>query len=95
MAGAGGAPILLAAGGTGGHLFSPQALAAALNARGIAVALATDVRATRYGDAFPAERVHVIPSATMRGRDPVSVAELEYVFTRDNPLYAHLQAALE
>ncbi len=67
-------PILVAAGGTGGHLFPAQALAAALNARGIAVALATDVRAARYGDAFAPDAVHVIPSATLRGRDPVAIA---------------------
>jgi UDP-N-acetylglucosamine--N-acetylmuramyl-(pentapeptide) pyrophosphoryl-undecaprenol N-acetylglucosamine transferase len=66
--------VLVAAGGTGGHLFPAQALAAALNVRGIAVALATDVRAARYGDAFSPDAVHVIPSATFRGRDPISLA---------------------
>jgi ATP phosphoribosyltransferase len=30
-----------------------------------------------------------------RGAETVSVAELEYVFTRENPLYAQLQAALD
>jgi UDP-N-acetylglucosamine--N-acetylmuramyl-(pentapeptide) pyrophosphoryl-undecaprenol N-acetylglucosamine transferase len=67
-------PVLLAAGGTGGHLFPAQALAAALQARGITVDLATDERATRYGHDFPARETHVIPSATIRGRDPVSLA---------------------
>lgn len=67
-------PVLLAAGGTGGHLFPAQALAAALQSRGIIVDLATDERATRYGQDFPARETHVIPSATIRGRDPVSLA---------------------
>ena len=66
--------MLVAAGGTGGHLFPAEALAAALAKRGIAVALATDARAARHAGAFPAAGVHVIPSATIRGRDPISLA---------------------
>src|SRR6185503_12121227 len=66
--------VLLAAGGTGGHLFPAEALAVALRARGVIVDLATDERATRYGHDFPARQTHVIPSATIRGRDPVSLA---------------------
>jgi UDP-N-acetylglucosamine--N-acetylmuramyl-(pentapeptide) pyrophosphoryl-undecaprenol N-acetylglucosamine transferase len=59
--------VLLAAGGTGGHLFPAEALAAALAARGIAVELATDARAVGYGSRFPARGTHVVPSATPRG----------------------------
>jgi UDP-N-acetylglucosamine--N-acetylmuramyl-(pentapeptide) pyrophosphoryl-undecaprenol N-acetylglucosamine transferase len=66
--------VLLSAGGTGGHLFPAEALAVALKARGVSVDLATDERATRYGHDFPARQIHVIPSATIRGRDPVSLA---------------------
>jgi UDP-N-acetylglucosamine--N-acetylmuramyl-(pentapeptide) pyrophosphoryl-undecaprenol N-acetylglucosamine transferase len=65
---------VLAAGGTGGHLFPAEALAVALAKRGIRVDLATDERATRYGTAFPARETHIIPSATMRGRDPLALA---------------------
>ena len=39
------------------------------------VDLATDERATRYGSAFPARATHVIPSETLRGRNPLAVAK--------------------
>jgi UDP-N-acetylglucosamine--N-acetylmuramyl-(pentapeptide) pyrophosphoryl-undecaprenol N-acetylglucosamine transferase len=67
--------VLLAAGGTGGHLFPAEALAVALARRGIVVDLATDERATRYGHDFPARATHVIPSATIRGSDPISMVK--------------------
>ncbi len=66
--------VVVAAGGTGGHLFPAEALAVALDRRGVLVDLATDERAMLYGADFPARRTHIIPSATVRGRDPVSLA---------------------
>lgn len=66
--------ILLAAGGTGGHLFPAESLAAELGRRGHAVELATDERADKYGRAFPARAIDIIHSATFKGRDPISLA---------------------
>ena len=66
--------ILLAAGGTGGHLFPAAALAAALAARGAEVELATDDRALKYGADFPARAVHAFPSATPTGAGALNKA---------------------
>jgi UDP-N-acetylglucosamine--N-acetylmuramyl-(pentapeptide) pyrophosphoryl-undecaprenol N-acetylglucosamine transferase len=65
---------MLAAGGTGGHLFPALALAQELGRRGIVVDLMTDTRGDRYGAGFPARQVHQIPSATFVGRSPVAAA---------------------
>lgn len=65
--------ILLAAGGTGGHLFPAEALAHELNERGWKVHLATDDRAERFAGHFPAAAVHPIQSATMGSKNPVAV----------------------
>ncbi len=66
--------ILLAAGGTGGHLFPAEALAVVLTARGFTVDLATDTRAARYAGHFPARELHVLPADTVRGRSPIALA---------------------
>jgi UDP-N-acetylglucosamine--N-acetylmuramyl-(pentapeptide) pyrophosphoryl-undecaprenol N-acetylglucosamine transferase len=62
--------IVLAAGGTGGHLFPAQALAAALAARGRAVAWITDERGRTFGG-FGAAPVHVVSAATPTGRNVI------------------------
>src|SRR5204863_7587284 len=66
--------ILLAAGGTGGHLFPAEALGVELIRRGYRVRLATDSRALRYSGLFTKDVTDVVPSETVRGRNPVSLA---------------------
>ncbi|MCB1495210.1 MAG: undecaprenyldiphospho-muramoylpentapeptide beta-N-acetylglucosaminyltransferase [Bauldia sp.] len=66
--------VLICAGGTGGHLFPAEALARALAGRGWTVHLATDHRVDAYAQDFPAEAIHIIPSATIT-RSPVAAAK--------------------
>jgi UDP-N-acetylglucosamine--N-acetylmuramyl-(pentapeptide) pyrophosphoryl-undecaprenol N-acetylglucosamine transferase len=66
--------ILLAAGGTGGHLFPAEALAYELTARGWRVHLATDDRAERFAGNFPAVAIHPIRSATIGSKNPLALA---------------------
>lgn len=66
--------VLLAAGGTGGHLFPAEALAHELRARGWEIHLATDDRAGRYAGNFPAKVIHPIASATVGSRNPLKMA---------------------
>ena len=60
------APLLvIAAGGTGGHMFPAQALAETMLARGWRVKLSTDARGARYTGGFPpAVEIEVHASAT-------------------------------
>jgi UDP-N-acetylglucosamine--N-acetylmuramyl-(pentapeptide) pyrophosphoryl-undecaprenol N-acetylglucosamine transferase len=69
-------PVLVAAGGTGGHLFPAEALAAALGKHGIPVHLVTDHRAERYSGAFAEDTIHVVSSATLRGRNLIALAKI-------------------
>ncbi len=66
--------VLLAAGGTGGHLFPAESLAVALAKRNIPVELATDDRALKYGASFPARAIHTIAAATPTGGSALSKA---------------------
>ena len=66
--------ILLAAGGTGGHLFPAEALGVELIRRGLRVRLATDSRALRYSGLFSRDTIDVVPSETVRSRTPWALA---------------------
>lgn len=76
--------IVLAAGGTGGHLFPAEALAYELKNRGWDVHLATDARAQRFAGSFSPEHIHVIRSATISGRNPIALAKTFYALWQGN-----------
>jgi UDP-N-acetylglucosamine--N-acetylmuramyl-(pentapeptide) pyrophosphoryl-undecaprenol N-acetylglucosamine transferase len=66
--------VVLAAGGTGGHMFPAEALAGALIARGHKVALVTDARGKGFGDRLPQVEVHRISAGGLAGRGLVARA---------------------
>src|SRR5262245_3494899 len=66
--------ILLAAGGTGGHLFPAEALGVELIKRGFRVRLVTDDRALKYSGLCSKDMVDVVASETAPGRNPLQLA---------------------
>jgi UDP-N-acetylglucosamine--N-acetylmuramyl-(pentapeptide) pyrophosphoryl-undecaprenol N-acetylglucosamine transferase len=91
-------PIVIAAGGTGGHLFPAEALAAALIARGRRVALITDARSGAYVAAgFSGLETFVVRGAGIAGRGFLrgasSVATLAAGTVQARSILARLNAA--
>lgn len=62
-----GKTVVLAAGGTGGHIFPAQSLAEELTARGVRVILITDKRFEKYTSAFNDVEIRIIRSGTLHG----------------------------
>lgn len=63
--------LLLAAGGTGGHMFPAQALAEILKAKGWEIALMTDARGQKHCGSIPAEPVVEVEAASISPRKPI------------------------
>jgi UDP-N-acetylglucosamine--N-acetylmuramyl-(pentapeptide) pyrophosphoryl-undecaprenol N-acetylglucosamine transferase len=60
--------IVLAAGGTGGHLFPAQALASELARRGKKIVVMTDSRGRSFAGTFPGARITIVPAAAFSDR---------------------------
>lgn len=60
-------PVVLATGGTGGHVFPAEALAGELEARGLRFALVTDARGRQWQGAVSRRPIHYIRSASPTG----------------------------
>ncbi|MGB8366616.1 MAG: undecaprenyldiphospho-muramoylpentapeptide beta-N-acetylglucosaminyltransferase [Rhizomicrobium sp.] len=65
--------IVLSAGGTGGHLFPAQALAAELLQRGRRIVVMTDARGRHYDTQFPGATIETVPAAAFANRSFLSL----------------------
>lgn len=65
--------IILAAGGTGGHLFPAKALVSKLLERNYIVHIITDKRALKLIDDFDKATIHVVRSATFKSKNPKAI----------------------
>jgi len=64
--------LLLAAGGTGGHMFPAQALAETLAAKGWEIAMITDARGKKHTGNIPADPMREVSAATINPRKPIA-----------------------
>ncbi len=62
--------VVIAAGGTGGHMFPAQSFATEMIKRGWRVGLVTDDRGLRYAENFPAEWIEQVKAATIGSKRP-------------------------
>ncbi|HEY8947457.1 MAG TPA: undecaprenyldiphospho-muramoylpentapeptide beta-N-acetylglucosaminyltransferase [Rhizomicrobium sp.] len=70
--------IVLATGGTGGHLFPAQALAAELTKRGRKIVVMTDARGTQYPTYFPGASIEIVPAAAFSDRSVMGLIKAPF-----------------
>jgi UDP-N-acetylglucosamine--N-acetylmuramyl-(pentapeptide) pyrophosphoryl-undecaprenol N-acetylglucosamine transferase len=76
-------PVVIAAGGTGGHFFPAEALAGALIARGVPIVLMTDARSGALRSAvFAGHECHILPGAGIAGRGVVKGVQAAFALAR-------------
>jgi UDP-N-acetylglucosamine--N-acetylmuramyl-(pentapeptide) pyrophosphoryl-undecaprenol N-acetylglucosamine transferase len=63
--------LVIAAGGTGGHMVPAHVLGQEMTARGYAVSLITDERGLKYPGLFDGSPRHVVPSGSLGGLNPI------------------------
>ena len=64
--------LLLAAGGTGGHMFPAQALAETLKSQGWDIAMMTDARGKKHAGRIPADPIIEVQAASISIRNPIA-----------------------
>lgn len=66
--------LLLAAGGTGGHMFPAQSLAETLKKEGWDIAMITDERGRKHAGRIPADPIIEVNAATIAPKKPIKAA---------------------
>lgn len=72
--------VVIAAGGTGGHLFPAAAFAEEMRNRGWRVILMTDARGRRYAEHFPAERIEDVAAASLTANPLKAIPALSKIW---------------
>jgi UDP-N-acetylglucosamine--N-acetylmuramyl-(pentapeptide) pyrophosphoryl-undecaprenol N-acetylglucosamine transferase len=89
--------VVIAAGGTGGHLFPAASFAEEMFRRGWRVLLMTDARGRRYAEGFPAERIEDVPAASLTA-NPIKALPALFKISRGvsaaNERFKEIQPAL-